>query len=253
MAQIIGFFGGDSNVGTTMIAQSVAEILTRENMKTLFIMGSGKAGVEYMEIEGFRTFDCIRSNIISNSLAREDLRQVIFRHRNLYCMGSVDSSFNAFKFPLNTYDVLKVQLEDFDYIIIDGGCAYNLAMVISALNASDKIFLVLNQQSKTLERFKDSVSRVIGPLGVEYSVILNRYIKDISLLGKKEVEVVIGRDVDYVIPFSELGYQADIEKKSLCSHRKFEKGVMEIAEGITGDSVRSGERRLFSGSLFKRS
>ena len=41
MKKIIGFFGGDNQVGTTMIAQSFAEVLQQRGNKVLYLMGSG--------------------------------------------------------------------------------------------------------------------------------------------------------------------------------------------------------------------
>ena len=53
MEKVIGFFGGDHQVGATMVAQSFAEVLQQRGKKVLYLMGSGKFGVSAVKRQAF--------------------------------------------------------------------------------------------------------------------------------------------------------------------------------------------------------
>ena len=61
MKHVIGFFGGDSQVGTTMIAQSVAELLKERGKRVLLILGSGKYGGEFVHAGARSSLDAFES------------------------------------------------------------------------------------------------------------------------------------------------------------------------------------------------
>ena len=151
MKKIIGFFGGDSQVGTTMISQSIAECLKTCGKQVLLIKGSGKYGEEFMNGDGRYSLDDIKANIISGKVSYEDMEQVIIESKGLFVISSVRNPFTSKYYPENTYEVMLASVADeFDYIVIDAGNDANLGLMISALNVSDSRYFVTTQQSKAI-------------------------------------------------------------------------------------------------------
>ena len=154
MKNIIGFFGGDSQVGTTMIATSVAECLSQRNRRVLLVCGSGKFGDGFVHLSGKHSLDDLKAGIISGKVGEEDLMQTLEECRGLWILPPVRNPLAAKYFPENTHQILLAALDEkFDYVVIDGGDDANLGLTISALNLCHSRFFVVTQQNKGLQRY----------------------------------------------------------------------------------------------------
>ena len=175
MKHIIGFFGGDSQVGTTMIAQSVAELLKERGKRVLLILGSGKYGGEFAHAGARSSLDDLKAGIRSGKISEDDLDQVIEEVKGIWVLPSVRNPMSVRYFPENTYEVMLASAgEEFDYIVIDGGEDANSGLMISALNISDDRFFITTQQSKSVHRFLLLQKNVLEPLQLQGQLIINK-------------------------------------------------------------------------------
>lgn len=234
MKKIIGFFGGDSQCGTTMLAQSSAELLRERNQKVLLILGSGKCGNEFLNIGSRHSIDDLKAEVRSGKVPEEDFRQALEEVKGIWVLPAVRNSLNAKYFPENTYEVMLKSLQnDFDYVVIDGGDNANIGLTISALNVADERFFVTTQQSKSVSRLILLQKNILTPLSFDGRLIINKYIRDPALLLKKEVTALCNIEEAcnvLTVPYVEYGWQAEMEGRSLLHFKKFYKSVAQIAD-----------------------
>lgn len=229
MKKIIGIFGGDSQVGTTMVSQSIAECLKNCGKQVLFIKGSGKYGEEFMNGEERYSIDDIKANIISGKVTYEDLEQVTTESKGIYVIPSVRNPFTSKYYPENTYEVMLASVTDeFDYIVIDAGNDANLGLMISALNVSDSRYFVTTQQSKVIHRLMQMKKNIMQPLGLEGRLIINKYMKDPALFLKRDIENLCETEHASVVPYLEYGWQMEMEGRTLMHFHKFAKSIENI-------------------------
>lgn len=231
MKRVIGFFGGDSQVGTTMVAQSVAERLAEQGLRVLLVFGSGKYGDGYTKEDGAHSIDDLKAGLRSGKVEREELMQSLTEKKNLFILPGVRNPLLAKYFPENTYRLLIEQArEDFDYMIIDGGCEYHLGITISALTDCDVRFFVTTQQAKSLYRYGLYRKQILEPLELDGRLIINKYLRDPALFLKHDILKFCGMKDAVTLPYIEYGWQAEMEGKSLLAYRGFCKGIEQIVE-----------------------
>ena len=235
--KVIGFFSGSGETGTTMTALSFAEELAETGRRTLFIYGSGKKGNLYSTVENMKGLDCIRAELLCGVPEREEIEEILNKQGKLYIIGGTDSSYEARLFPLETFEGILPVLEmlGFEFVIIDGGNRFELAMTVSAINVSDEIFFVLTQQMKSVLRFKDTDEKVLRPLGLKLRIVLNRYKRDIALLSASDIENITGRKVQFTIGEMSSSWQKEVQGKTLRDRRKYRKEVKQIAEKVLSE------------------
>lgn len=247
MEDVIGFFGGDSQTGTTMIAWSFAERLSEGRKKVLFLLGSGNEDHLYLAAENFHSMDDLKAMIRSGRVEKEDLFQSMDKRKKLWVLPGTKNSLSAEYFLENTFQILLENVKEaFDYVVIDGGSNLRLGLTISALNVSSIRFFVITQQAKTLRRFIRNRERLLQPLGMNGQIILNRYRKDPALFLKKDVCRMLGIDDVMTIPFVEEGWQMEMEQKNLLESSRFCRAIDCLVNPfVEGDKKVLGWRRFF--------
>ena len=231
MKKIIGIFGGDSQVGTTMISQSIAECLKDCGRQVLLIKGSGKYGEEFMNGDGRYSLDDIKANIISGKVSYEDIEQVMTESKGISVIPSVRNPFTSKYYPENTYEVMLASvIDEFDYIVIDAGNDANLGLMISALNMSDSRYFVTTQQSKVIHRLIQMRKNITQPLGLEGHLIINKYMKDPALFLKRDIENLCEMADASLVPYLEYGWQMEMEGRTLMHFHKFAKSIENIVD-----------------------
>ena len=241
MKHVIGFFGGDSQVGTTMIAQSVAELLKERGKRVLLIRGSGKYGGEFAHAGARSSLDDLKAGIRSGKISEDDLDQVIEEVKGIWVLPSVRNPMSVRYFPENTYEVMLASAgEEFDYIVIDGGEDANSGLMISALNISDDRFFITTQQSKSVHRFLLLQKNVLEPLQLQGQLIINKYVADPALFLKQDVLSLCGREAAFTVPYIEYGWQAEMEGRTLLHFSRFAKALGNIADIFVPVEKRAG-------------
>ncbi len=241
MKKIIGFFGGDSQVGTTMLAQSLAEVLQQRGKKVLYLMGSGKFGDEFLPLSGRHSLDDLKAAVRSGKVTAEDVYQNIEEVRGISVLPAVRNPLSASYFTERTYEILLAEVQgDFEYAVIDGGSDANLGITISALNIADYRFFVTTQQSKSIKRLAMLQKNIVQPLQCTGDLIINKYQKDPALFLKKEILSLCEMETAFIVPYVEYGWQAEMESKSLLRYGKFSKGISAIADVFEPGSQKEG-------------
>ena len=241
MEKVLGFFGGDHQVGATMVAQSFAEVLQQRGKKVLYLMGSGKFGEEFLPLSGKHSIDDLKASVRSGRVTAEDFYQNLEQIRGLWVLPGVRNQLTAGYFTENTFEVLLSEVsEDFDYVVIDGGSDANLGITISALNTADHRFFVTTQQSKSIRRMILLQKNIVQPLERMGDLVINKYLKDPALLLKSDILSLCEIEEAFTVPYVEYGWQAEMENKSLLRYGRFAKGIEVLADVFAPGSQKEG-------------
>lgn len=247
--KIYGFFGACDKAGCSSAATAFTHFVSKTTgEKALLIYGSGKVTRGYAGRGELSSLDYIRPNILSRKLTEEDMRQIITECEGIGVIGDVNSYFTAKIFPLELYDVIKEALSGYSHVVIDGGCRFELAMCISAVNISDSIYVILNQEPSALRKYLNIREALLKPMGLKYNLLLNKYMGNLALYRKGEIEKLIGEDIKVSLPFSEYGLQAELEGTTLLNINKYKKGIENLYDLDIGKY--SERKRLFTGRIF---
>ena len=234
MGKVVTFFGGDSKTGTSMIAMSVTEAL-KDRKKTILLLQCAGKRENVKEEKGIKNIDDIKANILSGKITVEDVEEIISRKKGYHLILGVKNPYGARFYPENTAKLICDAISDkYEYVIIDGGGDVNSGLGISALTAADKIFFVLDQGRKTIERFTYMNEQVLRPLGIKGEFIINKYVKEPSLYRKNEMEKIFNAGSSFTVPYIEYGLQMEMEDKTLMKFARFQKKVNKITDDIEG-------------------
>lgn len=213
---VIVFFGADSKVGTTMIAQSVAEqISENENIRVLFAILDGTPGMDYIQNADKQiSIDDMRAKVINNMLSKTELMDICLKQNNLYVLqGTQSYIYRRYYHPEHVEAFLKQLSEAFDIVIVDAGSNVELGMTIGALTASCYRFLVCTQQSNCLRNFNRLDIQILSKLKIkEFFLIVNKYIENDQLPNGYKLADLYDAPFICTVPYSEYGLQAEIEQ-----------------------------------------
>ncbi|MBQ6260940.1 MAG: hypothetical protein IJK59_06795 [Firmicutes bacterium] len=180
MTAMICFFGGDSQTGTTLLAEAVTMSLAAKGAKALLILASGE------QDEGFfpGTSAGLGSLLRLQRPAKDDVKACIVRSPGLdYIPGRTDMFKKQFHDPDLIGMIRPLVERDYDVIICDGGHDATTPLPISCLTASDRRFYVLTPGPKCAARFSETWQIVIKALGLDLDedrIVLNRASSSLS-------------------------------------------------------------------------
>ncbi len=251
--KLISFFGGDAHTGCTTVADAVARTIASRGSRTLFISASGKASLPYTQKELCHSIDDIRASLISDKLSREELAQAAEQDGALEIIGDVRNTYTSKLFPVDTFKKIKRLSEDYSYIVVDGGSRMDIAMAISALNESDERYFVISQSPVCLHRFKETDDYILRQLQTNFKIILNRFSREFAFYRRNEMEAMIERKIDYIVPDIEYGAYAQFERRNVLLTKGGKRSLNEITDGILQENSTRKSRGFFSRGLFGES
>ena len=165
MAKTITFFGGDSQVGTTLIAASVAQSLTARKKKTVLVLASTEVNENnFISSSGGSLENLLRQNRIG----KEDIASAITK-TDIFDMinGGADVLSKQF-YPVDIMGSLFPLLKrEYEYIILDGGHDATLPVPISALQFADRRYYVLTGNQKCITRFLSVYRNILKGLDLD--------------------------------------------------------------------------------------
>lgn len=244
MKEIIGFFGGDSQVGTTMIAWSFAERLSEQGQRVLLVFGSGCDDQALLPLEGVHSIDELKAGIRSGCVERDDLLQCLVKRKSLWVLPGIKNRLAAGQFLENTFEILMAGIKgDFDYVVIDGGSDVRIGLTVSALNTCTSRYFVVTQQPKVIHRYLRCRQQFLEPLALESRLILNQYRKDPALFLKGDISRLTGTDEVTIIPYIAEGWQAEMERKNLLSFSRFCRAIDELTASLIPQEKKEGKWR----------
>ena len=247
MCNIISFFGGDTQVGTTMISQSVALSLGKSKKKVLLMLCSGNYGNDFMSLSSEYSLDDIKVNLSSNNICKEDVDGILLNQGEFKVLPGVkDITRVKYYREDDVGKITSVIKSDYDYIIIDAGSNVNYGINISSLLEADKVYFIVTQQEKSIRRFVNTYYKVLYPLNITGKVINNKFREEYGNNSLLELEEVIGRGDFININYSHDSWMAEIKHSTLLNDNKFKNGIMEIICDITGEYAKRNKFSLFN-------
>lgn len=108
------------------------------------------------------------------------------------------------------------------------------ALTVSALCHCDKKIVSITQEPNSISNFKELDSDILCNFG-EIVLLINKYIRDRSLYSKDDIAYLLKREVSCVIPYSQFGSYAQIERKTLIGEKRYRRAVENFIKECLGE------------------
>ena len=231
------FHGVDHKVGTTMIAQSVAEIIANENksLKVLFISLNGRESTEYVR-EAPISIDSMKMHIDNKIINSAEFLRSCKHSENFYMLAGVSNEIEErYYYPDTSRYLLETVAPEFDIIITDSGNEIDNGLAIGALSISKEIFLVITQQESILRRY-ERLKGIYDELGINITTyVVNKYYdQDPYTLDYIADRMQIDKQCISRVESTGYSRQAEIDYKTLIEYKndKYTRDVTEITNRI---------------------
>jgi len=258
---IVCFFGAGPGAGTTMISQSLAQVLSDLiGRSIIFLALDGSYGTNYFDIDS-RSGGLaeIKDRLINNILSADELKNSCLKTGSLYVLaGENDISKVRHYHPEHIEKLTCLSSRTFDITIINAGSAIT-GMSIGALNSSKLKYLITTQSYKHFRNFEKLVSQIFVNLGIssdDFSLVVNKYIESSDLEDEISLSKNYGMQLASVIPL--LDYTTSLEAenngKSLVSYDQiFSDSIRQLAVFLCKElGIEIKDKKVVKGSFFKR-
>lgn len=233
MAEIITLFGGDSQVGLTLLTQSLAQGLKSKGKKVIIIFASSEIDEGYLPVEKAGNLGTLLR------LSKLDFEDVLACIENApefdYINGPSDMLKKQFFSAELLEDVTKCLVNKYDYILIDAGHDVTLPLCASALMLANRRFYILVGSEKCLARFKASKLSVLEGLGLnseEDRLIINKDNKKTATYLAPEVCDILGKE-GFGVPQYDNPQRCEVDKSTAFSRDiSYQKAVLSITDEI---------------------
>lgn len=235
------FHGVDHKVGTTMVAQSVAEMITSQNknLKVLFISLNGRESTEYVR-EAPITIDAIKMHIDNKMISCPDFLRSSKYFDNFHILAGISNEIEErYYYPETARYLLETVTPEFDVVITDSGNEIDNGLAIGALTISKNIYLILTQQESILRRF-ERLKGIYEELGISFNTfVINKYYDQ----DPYSIEYIADRiqiEKGCILRVESTGYsrQAEIDYKTLIEYKndKYTRDIINISNNILNKS-----------------
>ena len=258
---IVCFFGAGPGAGTTMISQSLAQVLSDLiGRSIIFLALDGSYGTTYFDIDS-RSGGLaeIKERLINNILSADELKNSCLKTGSLYVLaGENDISKVRHYHPEHIEKLTCLSSRTFDITIINAGSTIT-GMSIGALNSSKLKYLITTQSYKHFRNFEKLVSQIFVNLGIssdDFSLVVNKYIESSDLEDEISLSKNYGMQLASVIPL--LDYTTSLEAenngKSLVSYDQiFSDSIRQLAVFLCKElGIEIKDKEVVKGSFFKR-
>ena len=235
---IITFFGADTKVGTTQIAQNVAEKITdRTNAKVCLIFLDGEASTDYININFKDNLDSIKIKLISGLVSVDEILDIAETSKNkrlLIIEGTKSILYRKEYQPDHISQLLNILSLTFDAVIVDAGSYVDRAMSISALTATSRRYLVTTQQTNSLRRYNEKKS-ILEILSLDdFQIIVNKHMQEGSLLTNYDIAKTYCQPFLTKISFSRYALESEKDRKALMHYndKEFNKDINKLTDAI---------------------
>ncbi len=245
MSLLLVFHGADYKVGTTMLAQSVSEIIakTHPHSKVIRIAMTNRRSCDFIK-EPMPSLEGFRKSLDSGSMVGEQLFRRYHIMDNLYCISGLEKELNHRQyFPEDAIKIIRFLEKQFEYILVDGGCDIDNGLVLGSLLIGGTNLLVLTQNESVLSRWEQQQPIYHG-LSIKFDqYIINKYDKthpySISYIKER---LGLTEGIYNKIPLSIYGCRAEWEKKSLMHYGRssYKTQVRDIAKKLETGMVSKG-------------
>ena len=258
------FFGSGPGAGTSMVSQSVAQVLSDITGKsTGFLSLDGSEGTTYFNIDlDSHGLSEIKERLINNILSPEELKSSCIKSSSLYFLpGEKEISKVRHYHPDHIEKLVDLCSKTFNVTIINGGSAIT-GMSIGALNSSKLKFLVTTQSDKHFRNFSKILEQIFSSLGIssdDFSLVVNKYIDSGELETEINLAKKYGMPLASVIPLLEYipSLEAEKKKKTLLGYdRVYSNSIKQLAVSLCGELgieiLYTGKKDGKRGNFFKK-
>ncbi|WP_324823734.1 hypothetical protein [Sinanaerobacter sp. ZZT-01] len=237
MKNLIAFHGSDHKAGTTMISQSVAELIAknRKEIKVLWIVLGLGDGREYKNAVS-RSLEDFRLQIYSHILSSEEVTAAAKLSKNLFMLGGIKNfSEQRLYFPEHAKYFLECIMDEFDLIIADCGNDIDNGLAIGALENAALLYMMIPQKESGLHQYEiksDFYSRL--KLNQTSMILSHFYDEDPITLHYTAKRLGIPYEDIFKVQESGVGRQAERDKKNLLFYddTNYKKDIFRIADSI---------------------
>lgn len=237
MNNIVILHGVDHKVGTTMLTQSVAEMIAGEkkDYKVLLLCLNGRKSTDYVR-EEFESITQVKMQIDNRIISGKDLIKACRCQENLYMMAGIGKTEEErYYYPDTAEYILNKLKNEFDLILVDSGNTLDNGLALGSLNFSSIRLLILTQQETMLRRYEELLP-LYEKLNLSFSgYIVNKYSSlDPYDLGYLSIRLdTIKKDITR-IEMASTSRQAEMEYKTLLAFKddQYARDVLTLANRI---------------------
>ncbi|MEA4987775.1 MAG: hypothetical protein VB095_06920 [Anaerovorax sp.] len=237
MKNLIAFHGSDHKVGTTMISQSVAELISknRKDIKILWVVFATGDGKEYANYVS-QSLEGLRLQMYSQILNDTEVMHACKQSENLYMLGGIKNFLDKRNyFPEMTKYFLNCIKDKFDLVIADCGNDLDCGLTTGALESSGLLYLIVSQRESSLRQYElklDFYRRL--DMNVT-GIIVNHFQEDdpltLDYIGKR---FALSYELFFRVQDSKFNRQAEMNERSILSYgdNSYYKDIAKIADSI---------------------
>ncbi|MBE6021507.1 MAG: hypothetical protein E7228_07240 [Clostridiales bacterium] len=172
--------GCDRKVGTSMIAHSIAKMMSDKlpDKKILMVSLNGNDDIHYSKNNG-SSIESIKMKVDNNLLSVNDLETSCARDDKLYVLGGVSGTVEHRNYsPEFSLKLLEKSFEFFDIVVVDSGNELDCGLCVGTLKAGGIPVMIMCQNQSTLIRYK-KIRKLYEAIGVDFLIhVINRYYDD---------------------------------------------------------------------------
>ena len=221
--EIISVFGGDNNVGTSIAAQTIAEVLASGGENILFIDASDSLFDGYTG----KTFDCYGIDQIGETV---NPLQAVTRLNSYDAILGI-RGLKRRDYPDDFFNEIFRYADGYSRVIIDAGSDPRGKLNILALKTAEKRIFIVRQNPKCIDKFKLAAENILIPEGVYQQkdiVIINAVRKSRLLFSEAQVGASLLRNT-YKLPYVQKGIKCEYVRQGLGSiSKKYRKAILDI-------------------------
>ena len=219
---LFAFHGADHKVGTTMTAQSVAELISADNpdLKLLFISMHGRQGSDYMK-DAPVSIDSMKFHLDNKIFSGEEFLKTCTHKGNFYMMSGITNELEQrYYHPEMARYLLEEAAPEFDLVIADTGSEIDNGLSVGALSVSESVLFLLSQQESSVRRYEKN-RKLLEELGIAISVyVVSKYSEDDPFtLAYLSTRLNIDRERLRKISSAANDRLAEIEQKTLLEYK----------------------------------
>lgn len=234
---LFSFHGADHKVGTTMVAQSVAEIIAGHNrdLKVLFLPMNGRESTEYTRSQA-PSIDSIKTLMRNQMINRQDFLRICKIMNNLYMLAGITNELEERHYiPEMAIYLLEEVAPEFDLVIADCGNTPDNGLAAGALQSSCEVMYLITQQESILNRCEKR-KELYHALGIkELFYLVNKYCsQNPYTLQYLEERLQIKKNTLQKIEASENAERAETDHKTLIEYHddQYRQDVFAVANLI---------------------
>jgi hypothetical protein len=234
---LFAFFGADHKVGTTMITQSVAEIISTAypNLKILLIAMNGRESCEYTR-EAPAGIDGMKIHIDNKMVNGEDFLKVCTHKGNFYHMAGISNEPEArYYYPDTAKNLFEEVAPEFDLVVADCGNELDNGLAVGTLSIAEESFFIAAQQETAIRRYEKNRKLIEDlDIGISAFIINKFYEQDPYGLPYFANRFEQDKGKFLKIESAEYSRQAEIDHKTLLNYKNegFRMDIIIVANVI---------------------